>query len=182
MPLANVLEAIRREASEEAERRLDDARQRVRAIEEEAHVQAARLHEQMEAAVASEGAESLRQQVQAARLQALRESRRRREDVFQQAQEEVRQAIRAARDEENYPALFKALMAEARAALPNAALARVDPRDADLDPSAEACLDTWGGVELEAADGRIVRNTLEERLRRAEPELRRLAARTMGLV
>jgi len=182
MPLANVLEAIRREASEEAERRLDDARQRAQAIEDEAHVQAERLREQMEAEAAREGAESLRQQVQAARLQALRETRRRREEIFQQAQAEVRQALSTARDEENYPALLEALVAEARTALPDAALARVDPRDAAREPSAEPCLETWGGVELEAADGRIVRNTLEERLRRAEPELRRLAARAMGLV
>jgi vacuolar-type H+-ATPase subunit E/Vma4 len=60
-------------------------------------------------------------------------------------------------------------------------ITRIDPRDEALAPQGESTLETWGGVELEAADGRVVRNTLEERLRRAEPELRRLAAHALGL-
>ena len=50
---------------------------------------------------------------------------------------------------------------------------QVAPAELEVDAS----LDTWGGVEVAGADGRRVRNTLEERLARADAELRLTAAR-----
>ena len=85
-----------------------------------------------------------------------------------------------------YPDLFRALLAEARAALPEAHELRVDRRDVELarplagglrlDPT----LETWGGVELVSDDGRTVRNTVEERLANAELLLRRRFAQRLA--
>jgi len=74
---------------------------------------------------------------------------------------------------------------EALAAVPAAGVLRVDPRDVELARGIvqelgarlelEPELDTLGGVEVSAGGGLTVRNTLEERLRNAEAELRVLA-------
>jgi vacuolar-type H+-ATPase subunit E/Vma4 len=135
----------------------------------------------MESTAAGEGAALRHRLVNAARLEALRQTRASQETIFAAAHSQLRERLREARSRPDYAALFAALLAEAQAALPGATVIRIDPLDAALAPHAESTLDTWGGVELEAADGRIVRNTLEERLRRAEPELRRLAAHALGL-
>ena len=77
-----------------------------------------------------------------------------------------------------YPRLFGALLAEARAALPGATELRVDRRDLSLaTPLArglrvDPALETWGGVELASDDGRVIRNTVEERLANADVLLR----------
>ena len=181
MGLDNVLDTIRREADEQVERRLAHAREAVAEIERGARTQVSAWREEMESAAAQEGAAIRRQLVNAARLEALRKTRASREAVFVAAHAQLREQLRNARSRPDYAGLFAALLAEAQAALPDAAVIRIDPRDAALAPHAESTLETWGGVALEAADGRIVRNTLEERLRRIEPELRRLAAHALGL-
>jgi len=181
MALRNVLDTIRREADEEAERRRVHARTVVAEIEEQARAQATVWREEMEAAAAREAAESRRRLVNAARLEALRKTRAAQEAVYAAAHAQVREQLQRARDRPDYARLFTSLLAHAQTALTDAAVIRIDPRDAALAPHAESTIDTWGGVELEAADGRMVRNTLEERLRRAEPELRRLAAHALGL-
>jgi hypothetical protein len=85
-----------------------------------------------------------------------------------------------------YPDLFRALVAEARAALPAARELRVDQRDLELaTPHAgglrlDPTLETWGGVELVSDDGRTVRNTVEERLANAELLLRRRFAQRLA--
>ena len=181
MALENVLETIRREADEEVERRRADAREAAAGIERDARAQASAWRAEMESAAAQEGAEIRRRLVDAARLEALRKTRESQEAVFAEAHQQLRERLRDARGRPDYAALFAALLAEAQAALPDAEMIRIDPRDAALATHADSTLETWGGVELEAADGRIVRNTLEERLRRAQPELRRLAAHALGL-
>ena len=52
--------------------------------------------------------------------------------------------------------------------------ARISPLDHGL--TVEPTLSSWGGCELDDGQGRVVRNTLEQRLAAAEPELRRLLA------
>ena len=69
--------------------------------------------------------------------------------------------------------------------MPAASLLRVDPRDGQfaraiagelgLEIEVEPGHETLGGVEVAAGDGLTVRNTLDERLRNAEPALRVLA-------
>ena len=181
MSLENVLGTIRREAEDHVERHRAHAREAATEIERDARAQASAWRGEMESAAAQEGAGIRRQLVNAARLEALRKTRASQEEVFAAAHAQLREQLRSARSRPDYPRLFGALLAEAQAALPDAAVIRIDPRDAALAPHAESTLDTWGGVELEAADGRIVRNTLEERLRRVLPELRRLAAHALGL-
>jgi vacuolar-type H+-ATPase subunit E/Vma4 len=93
--------------------------------------------------------------------------------------------LEALRETDGYPAVLRALIEESLAALPAASRLRVDPRDAQLARAIldelhvrlelEPGLETIGGVEVAARDGRTVRNTLEERLRNAEARLRVLA-------
>ncbi len=96
-----------------------------------------------------------------------------REDAFASLLVGVGEALGALRSSDAYAAHFAALLAESRAALPDARGLRIDPRDQDLAPAGEPALDTWGGLELAGDDGRTLRNTLEERLANAEPLLRR---------
>lgn len=96
-------------------------------------------------------------------------------------------SLRTARD---YPLVLRRLTEEALAALDVAPGDReppqlmVDPRDRDLlerslhdlglPLAVEPALETWGGLVAHSADGRIVvNNTLEARLERALPFLRR---------
>ena len=101
------------------------------------------------------------------------------EEAFATLVNGIRAELADLRSTSEYPELFRALLAESRAALPAARRLRVDRRDFDLaTPLAggldvDPVLDSWGGVELASDDGRIVRNTVEERLANAEPVLRR---------
>ena len=109
-----------------------------------------------------------------------------REEAFASLLAGIRAELAAFRGAASYPALFRSLLAESRAALPAARELRVDPRDLDLamalagELRVDPALDTWGGVELACDDGRTIRNTLEERLANAEPLLRRRFARRLA--
>ena len=100
-------------------------------------------------------------------------------------------AAATVREGPGYPAVLRALLRESLAALPDAAVLRVDPRDerlaaellGELGAKLEiaATLETAGGVELTRGDERVVRNTVEERLANAEPRLRLLFGRAQPL-
>lgn len=181
MALEDILATLRREAEEQAARILAQARESAGRAREEARAQAEAWREQMKAETGRE-LDSIRlRRLTEARLLALRALREEREAWFQRVFARVRARLEADRDRPGYVDRFTALKDEALEALPEPSRVRVDPRDASLAPDAEPTLVSWGGVELEAADGRIVRNTLEERLARAEPELRRIAAHALGL-
>ena len=113
-----------------------------------------------------------------ARLQAAETVRVAREQAFGSLLGRIRDELAALRGSDAYPAVFEALLAESRAALPQGRELRVDRRDADLaaslagDLQVVTTLDTWGGVELAGDDGRTIRNTLEERLVNADQLLR----------
>jgi len=123
-----------------------------------------------------------------ARLDAARGMRGEREDAFSSLLTGVRNELDALRASKGYPALFRALLDEGRAALPGASELRVDRRDLDLaTPLArglrvDPTLDTCGGIELASDDGRSIRNTVEERLANADLLLRsHLAQRLAAL-
>jgi vacuolar-type H+-ATPase subunit E/Vma4 len=92
------------------------------------------------------------------------------------------------RGQRDYPDLFRRLLEECRAVLPDGRVVRVDPADVSLcnsvlasvgsdDFAVDATLESAGGLELVTADGcRSVRNTLESRTWRADRVLRSLAA------
>jgi len=113
-----------------------------------------------------------------ARLHAASTVRAAREEAYAAVLERIREALAALRGSAAYPAVFRALVEESRAALPGAHELRVDRRDYDLavdmagDLKVVAVLDTWGGVELADDDGRTIRNTIEERLANADLLLR----------
>jgi V/A-type H+/Na+-transporting ATPase subunit E len=178
MALDDLLRAIEVEADEE---RLLVERERSAAatsIIEAATQEAAAV--EVELAMAPEGAalaEAERERA-LARLQAADTVRGAREEAFASLLGRIRDELAALRGSDGYPAVFRTLVVESRAALPEGRVLRVDRRDADLaastarDLQVDAILDTWGGVELAADDGRTVRNTLEERLVNADQLLR----------
>lgn len=176
---------IERDSLREATAILDRARAQVQAIESEAA--GARVAE-LEADAAR-----LRNRT---RVQVATHMMRTREAVFQRVLQEARRQLAAARNDDGYRAVLRALLQEALATVPGDAssatasptIVRVDPQDEDVTRTLlqeaglagvelQPVLETWGGVEVASADERVVvRNTLESRLSRAEPHLRRLVA------
>ena len=179
MPLADLLQAIQADADQEVARLARTAATEADLLVEQARVAARAL--QVELAAAPEGAarRSAERATALARLAAAAAAvRQEREDGFAVVLDGVRTELAALRGSDSYPQLMRELVAESRAALPEASVLCIDPRDADLarllagELRLEAVLTTWGGVELVSDDGRRVRNTLEERLANAKPALR----------
>ncbi len=178
MPLADLLQAIQADADQEVARLARTAATEADLLVEQARVAARAL--QVELAAAPEGAarRSAERATALARLAAAAAVRQEREDGFAVVLDGVRTELAALRGSDSYPQLMRELVAESRAALPEASVLCIDPRDADLarllagELRLEAVLTTWGGVELVSDDGRRVRNTLEERLANAKPALR----------
>jgi vacuolar-type H+-ATPase subunit E/Vma4 len=184
MALTDLLQAIETEADADRTRAADEAAAAAAAVLEDAHRDANALEAELTDAGAAEGRRAAAHELALARLDAAATVRSAREEAFVLLLSGIRAELAAVRQTSAYPELFRALVAESRAALPGAWELHVDPRDADLAGGVayglrvEPTLDTWGGVELVSEDGRTVRNTLEERLANAELLLRqRLAER-----
>ncbi len=176
--IAELLAALEADADEELARLDDETRREVQALLDLARADAARL--ERDPVSSQEGAlqaEAARRRA-AARLDANRMLREAREQSLQEGLVGLRARLASFRDEEAYPQVLGTLLREAREALPDAKRVLVDPRDAELAGrladglALEHVLEVWGGVVLESDDGRLVRNTLEERLTNAEPALR----------
>ena len=178
MPLADLLQAIEAEADEELVRLERETATEAEELVESARSEARALSAELAAAPEPAARREAERATALARLDAAAGLREAREEAFASVLDGVRAELSTLRHSGRYPELLRALVAESRAALPAAAVLRVDPRDAELArPLAgglrlESELETWGGVELGSDDGRIVRNTLEERLANAEPLLR----------
>ena len=178
MPLADLLQAIEAEADEELARLERDMATEAEELVESARSEARALSAELAAAPEPAARREAERATALARLDAAAGLREAREEAFASVLDGVCAELSTLRHSGRYPELLRALAAESRAALPSAAVLRVDPRDAELArPLAgglrlEPELETWGGVELGSDDGRIVRNTLEERLANAEPLLR----------
>lgn len=182
--LAGLLAALESEAEAELDRFDAEVRREAAALLAAARAEAEVLErhpvEEQEPELARETARVLA----TARLEAERVVREARAACCDRALEALRRRLEGARDRPGHPALHAALRDEARAALPGARTLRVDPRDVALARDArlavEPTLTTAGGVVLEDGEGRTVVNTLEERLRNAEPVLREALARVAG--
>jgi vacuolar-type H+-ATPase subunit E/Vma4 len=178
MALDDLLRAIEVDADEE--RLLADREKAAAAaaIVDAARREAAALEAELTTAPEAESLAAVERVRALARLRAADTVRVAREEAYLSLLGQVREELAAVRGSDGYPALFRALLDESRAALPDARELRVDRRDADLaesvagDMKVVAVLDTWGGVELAGEDGRTVRNTLEERLANADQLLR----------
>jgi vacuolar-type H+-ATPase subunit E/Vma4 len=181
LPLKDLLNAIEAEAKEESARLESESRAEADAILAQARAGAAGAREEVLRAPAAATANEADRRVALARLEASRLEREAREEALALLLAEARTRLAAARDEPGYRETLRALMREALAALPDASTARVNPPDealaaelarqlgADLTVAPDPGV---GGVVLESADGRVVRNTFEERLATAAPRLR----------
>lgn len=178
MALDDLLRAIEGDAEEE---RLHADREKAAAataIVDAARREAADLEAALTTAPEAESRADAERVRALARLRAADTVRLAREEAYVSVLDKVREELTAVRGSSAYPAEFRALLDESRAALPDATELRVDRRDVDLavsvadDLTVVAVLDTWGGVELAGEDGRTVRNTLEERLANADQPLR----------
>lgn len=188
MGLAELLAALQDDAQDEIARLDRDASTQAQQLLTDAEQRAHTLHsEPVEAAEARAAAEAVTL-LSGARLDAGRILRGAREVAFRAILDDVRDRLAALRDDPVYQSVFAALVRESLAALPAGRALRIDPRDEAIaarvlrklergDVTLDACLRTLGGVELASPDGRLLRNTLEERLANAQPGLRlRLAA------
>jgi vacuolar-type H+-ATPase subunit E/Vma4 len=192
MPLTELLRALEREVAEELAEQREQSRREAAAILAAAVAEARHLRRRLVAeAEAGATAEAERRRTRA-RLAAAAEVRAAREDAHQRLVATVRDRLAGLRDRDDYPRLLEALLREAAAVLGGAALTvRVDPKDAALiadrlsnaavstdgAPSVRPDLETAGGVVLDTTEGRLVDNTVEERLEVALPWLRLLTSR-----
>jgi V/A-type H+/Na+-transporting ATPase subunit E len=161
------------QAREEAAKIIEAARVEARAIEDDA---VRRGEHEIVIEAVRRGARA-----RIAAAAALREAR---EECFGLLLAEVHARLILLRSSDSYRSVMRSLIVESLEALPAAAVLRVDARDealvarilAELGRVLEvrAELETAGGVAVSSADGRAVRNTFDERLANAEPELRML--------
>lgn len=177
MALVDLLRAIETEADEEFARLGNEAAAEAEALVTRARTEARALSAELAAALEPAARRDAERTTALARLDAAAGLRDAREEAFASALDGVRAELAALRGGGRYADLLRALIAESRAALPAATVLRVDQRDAELVSlesglQLEPVLKTWGGVELGSDDGRLLRNTLEERLANAEPLLR----------
>jgi vacuolar-type H+-ATPase subunit E/Vma4 len=129
--------------------------------------------------------------VDRARLDARRAGLRALEAAYQATLDQVRDRLGQARDSPAYRDTLSALLAESLRVVHDPARAIVDADDVGIvkEILAERGLDDVvvtptpadarglrGGIDVETGDGRIVRNTLDSRLRRADPRLRAIVA------
>lgn len=179
MPIEDILEAIRHEADEELARLGSDADRGVEAILGPAREEAARVAEEVRRAREAEACTEAERIRLAALAQAAKRLREAREDAYASALERARTRLGSLRERPEYRRILASLVEEALSALPDALTLQVDPRDAGLVGELGSVvavvpeIQTWGGA-VATADGREVRNTLEERLGRADPYLRPL--------
>lgn len=185
MPVENILAAIGADADAAIAKVEADARLRVERAMVSARERAETEHARLALARSETAALEAARIVNRAKLAADRAVRDERERLFRTAVGRLTEALKRIRESHQYDAIFSRLLAEAREALTDADLIRVDPRDLErartavrdlgvplrVDPS----LSTLGGVELSTEDGRNVRNTFESRLERAMGDLRALA-------
>ncbi|HEX6230571.1 MAG TPA: V-type ATP synthase subunit E family protein [Actinomycetota bacterium] len=174
---------MRREADEDLARIASETERKVEEVLGPARERAARAAEETRRSREAEActeAERIRLSARARAATRLREAR---EEAHVRVLDRARGLLGAIRGSPGYPDILRGLVAEALGALPDARELHVDERDAALvqelglvgadDVTVVPALRTWGGA-VAAADGREVRNTLEERLERADVYLRPL--------
>jgi V/A-type H+-transporting ATPase subunit E len=178
MALDDLLRAIEAEAEEERGVAERETAASATAIVATARQEAAALQAQLATAPEAESLAAAERVRAVARLQAVAAIRAAREEAYVSLLDRVREELSVLRESASYPSVFRSLLNESRAALPDARELRVDRLDADLamsmagDLQVVPVLDTWGGIELAGDDGRTIRNTLEERLVNADLLLR----------
>ena len=182
MALAEILAALRSEGEEEIARITAERDAAVADLTQTGREQA----RQAEAAAATARDESLSQDAAVIRhraeLHVARRLQEAREAVFQEILGLARDRLSRHRSDPTYPATLAVLARECSEFLGAIDAVVADPRDeelvekilSDLGPADLLfSLECWGGIVAHDGKGVTVRNTLEDRLRRAEPDLRR---------
>lgn len=193
MSLEAILAAIRASGEKQVEEIEQRARDEAAAVLADAHREAQKARrEAREQAVLPAYRERARI-IHRARLDRLRTVGDAREAAIDAALERVRRSLAQLRADPGYPAILRRLVKQALSELQGSleditrARLEVDPRDEELmerilrELDLSLCvtyrLDCWGGLIARSEDGRIVViNTLESRLERASPFLRRYLA------
>lgn len=192
MPLAELLHALEREVAEELADRREQSRREAADILAAAVAEARHLQRRLVAEAETGAAADAELRRTRARLAAAAKVRAARQDADQRLVATVRDQLTGVRGRDDYPGLLAALLGEAATVLRGAeATLHVDPKDAALvadlltktgaanragAPSVRPDVETAGGVALETSDGRLVDNTVEERLEVALPWLRLLTS------
>jgi vacuolar-type H+-ATPase subunit E/Vma4 len=189
MALRDLLAAIEAEAAADIWRLRAERRREAAAIIEDAGRQAAELKRSAVAAAEQAEREAGERRLAAARHTVAGRLREAQEAAYQQIARDARARVLAARKRDDYPAILAALLHEARSALPAGSNVQVAQADEPLvrrllqgGPRLRVTvtLPDTGGVEVTDGAGAVVRNTLENRLTAAEPELRGLVGRLLA--
>jgi vacuolar-type H+-ATPase subunit E/Vma4 len=189
MALRDLLAAIEAEAAADIWRLRTERRREAAAIIEDAGRQAAELKRSAVAAAEQAEREAGERRLAAARHTVAGRLREAQEAAYQQIARDARARVLAARERDDYPAILAALLHEARSALPAGSNVQVAQADEPLvrrllqgGPRLRVTvtLPDTGGVEVTDGAGAVVRNTLEDRLAAAEPELRGLVGRLLA--
>jgi vacuolar-type H+-ATPase subunit E/Vma4 len=189
MALRDLLAAIEAEAADDIGRLRTERYREAAAIVSEAERRSAELEQSAVAAAEEAEREAGERRLTTARQAIAGRLREAQEAQYQQIARDVRARVLAPREREDYPAILAALLHEARSALPaasNVHVAQADERLARRLLQAEprlrvtVTLADTGGVTLTDGAGTTVRNTMEDRLAAAEPELRVLVSRLLA--
>lgn len=190
MALRDLLAAIEAEAAADINRLRAERDREAAAIIEDAGRRAAELKRSAVAAAEQAEREAGERRLAAARSAIAGRLREAQEAAYQQIARDVRARVLAARERDDYPAILAALLREARSALPATGNVQVTQADEPLirrllqaEPRLRVTValpDTGGGVAITDGAGAVARNTLEDRLAAAEPELRALVGRVLA--
>lgn len=186
MGVEAIVEAIGSEGEGERARIRSEAEERIARITADAEERSEAEMHRLETARDDEAARAAAAIVNRARLQADRELASIRESLFQEALGRLRRLLADEVAGPRYEEIMTLLYDEAVDVLDAAeAMVLVRPEDLELMSrivdaaghahSIDASLSCIGGLDIEAADGRSVRNTIDARLARSDRRLRRLS-------
>lgn len=193
MGLQAIVEAIRKAGEAQVLEIERQAHSQAGQILNSARMQADTISERACAEIVAPAARERARIIHRARLEALRQLGHAREELVDAALDQVRGRLAGLRGDNSYPLVLRNLTDEALSALNvsannTASIAlQVDPRDRviieahlqqlGLDVVLDCDMECWGGVIARSEDNRVVViNTLESRIEKATPYLRRYLA------
>lgn len=190
MGIEAIVDAIAADAAARVEALREETINRVDEILDRARTTAADEERRWAASRDDEAELASARIVNRARMDADRQLGVLREQLFQGAIERLRGLLAGVATSPAYESVFRTLFSEASATIGRTdAVVLVRPEDRELalqliadmgGGRVESILDCSGGLDIEAADGRSVRNTFEARLTRCDRLLRRLAVKRVA--
>ena len=186
MGVEAIVEAIGSEAGAERDRIRADAEERIARISAEAEQRSEAVMHRLEASRDDEAARAAAAIVNRARLEADRHLAAIRESLYQEALDRLRRRLADVVAGPGYEQMMTRLYDEAVSVLDaDEVKVLVRPEDGELmsriidtaghSHTVEASLACIGGLDVEVADGRSVRNTIDSRLARSDRRLRQLS-------